>query len=74
MYPTSNFKASYVWNAYVAPFAISLTNNILYESSNLVIVSKQTYKPRIKLTLDELKLVKDVKCSVVYTPAAEATK
>ncbi len=59
----------YAVNAYLAPFAISVL-----QSGGLRFRTRQTYQRRIKLTLDELKLVKDVKCSVVYTPGAAATK
>ena len=56
-------------NAYLAPFAISVMPNRC-----LRFRTQQTYQRRIKLTLDELKLVKDVKCSVVYSPGSAATK
>lgn len=57
-------------NAYLAPFAIS----VMRHRENLRFRTRQTYQRRIKLSLDELKLVKDVKCSVVYSPDAAATK
>ena len=57
-------------NAYLAPFAIS----VMRHRESLRFRTQQTYQRRIKLTLDELKLVKDVKCSVVYSPSPAATK
>ena len=54
-------------NAYVAPYAISVGRDFFYQT-------KQTYQRRIKLPLDKLKLIEDVKCSVIYTPDAAATK
>lgn len=58
-----------VVNAYLAPFAISV-----FRGGGLCFRTRQTYQRRIKLTLDELKLVKDVKCSVVYSPSSSAIK
>lgn len=68
-----------VANAYVAPVALRFCNNIGYGDygytgeTELQIVRKQTYQRRINLTLDELKLVKDIKSSVSCRPVAAGT-
>ena len=73
-----NAPTNYSWvsNAYVAPVGMRFfsANNRNTGKAGLLTVRKQTYQRRIRLTLDELKLIKDVKCSVIYMPASAATK
>ena len=65
-------RAMYVPNVYVAPLALDFAKNPNFGAAfDLEFVTKQLYQRRIKLTLDELKQVKDLKCSVVYSPAAK---
>ena len=56
-------------NAYLAPFAMTVPND-----NGFGYQTKQTYQRRIKLPLDKLKLIEDVKCTVIYKPDAAATK
>lgn len=75
VHPFTGEKVPLVANAYLAPFAMRfISAHRATGRSELEILRKQTYQFRIKLTLDELKLVKDAKCSVTYTPASAATK
>ena len=82
LYFRSGEVEHYPWvaNTYVAPVSMRLCTQTGYGDfgytgkPELQIIRKQTYQRRINLTLDELKLVKDVKCSVSYSPGSAVTK
>lgn len=71
--PTSE-KA--VLNAYVAPmgFQLSLNNHNRSDFFQITYAEKQSYQRRIKLSLEQLKAVEEVKSRVVYLPEMPASK
>ena len=71
--PTSG-KA--VLNAYVAPmgFQLSLNNHNRSDFFQITYAEKQSYQRRIKLSLEQLKAVEEVKSRVVYLPEMPASK
>jgi hypothetical protein len=56
------FERDMALNLYIAPYSFGLNNN------QMTYQEKTDQQRRIKVTLDDLKRISEVKCEVVYRP------